>query len=220
MARARKKDHAVTASTEADTSFNPAEFEQQNDAAAHEGGDRAQAELSQHTATLARNGHAPGHIANPSATRREGHAAAVDKHKRPSRVVVPVGGGISVVLNDYGNKYGIGIQVDLPEGRKPAPEELEIIRTHVNNDAGFHWDKPEHLRQDREVPKMWFKPIRHHGERLEDIPSARAVAIRLDAENRVHALADALKQHQADPVGYADRIRQEREQAPQDRIPD
>jgi hypothetical protein len=62
---------------------------------------------------------------------------------------------------------------------------------------------------------MWHKDIG------ADAHTAKAVAIRLDAESRVEKLAEALKQHQADPVGYAEMVQQQREEAKNaERIPD
>ena len=85
---------------------------------------------------------------------------------------------------------------------------LMAIRHHLKADhgksSGFSW------RRDFD---MWHKPIVRPDEDPHNIPPSRAVAIRLDAENRVQKLADALKHHAADPVGYADQVRQEREHA-------
>jgi hypothetical protein len=68
---------------------------------------------------------------------------------------------------------------------------------------------------------MWHKHIVRPGEDVAEVPSSRPVAIRLDAERRVEKLAEALREHIADPVGYADMIRQQREQAAnRERIPD
>jgi hypothetical protein len=62
---------------------------------------------------------------------------------------------------------------------------------------------------------VWHKDILREGERPDEVPPSRAVAIRLDAESRVKKLTAALAQHQFDPVGYAESVQQERQLASQ-----
>lgn len=154
------------------------------------------------------------HIANPSSRPRP-HNFANSVKKLPGTLGIRAG-DLVVELVDFGNAGGVGIRVIPNEGRMLTDEEKNIIRTHVKGEeghpSGFSWQGKD---------KLWHKPIRRDGERLEDIPRARPVAIRLDAESRVEKLADALKQHAADPVGYAEQIKQQREQAAQSQhIPD
>ena len=158
--------------------------------------------------------HAPGHIANPSSKRRESHAAAV--RKLPGTLTV-MAGDLAVRLIDAGdNGMGIGIRVEVPEGCKLTEDEKAIIRRHVKGEdgeqTGFAWD---------DFNKMWHKAIVRQNEFEDQVPPSRPVAIRLDAENRVEKLAEALRQHSADPAGYAEMILQRREQAAEaGRIPD
>jgi hypothetical protein len=164
--------------------------------------------------------HGPLHLANPSGVRRESHAASVGKRQPalPDKITIPAG-DMKVQLIDKGdNAAGIGIRIMFPEGSKdrPTPEEKEIIRRNIKGEdgekTGFTWNGQM---------GMWHKDIFRNGEHPDDVPLTRPVAIRLDAERRVEKLAAALKHHQADPAGYADRLRQEREQATQrDGIPD
>jgi hypothetical protein len=152
------------------------------------------------------NGHAP-YIANPSSTRREGHAAAVAaKRVEHSKLTIPAG-DLTVHLLDMGdNREGLGIRVTMPEGRKLTDEEKEIIRRHVKGEdgqSGFVFDGPA---------GMWHKPIGKRGESLTDIPASRAVAIRLDAESRVKGLAAEL-QHHLGQEGHAARVGQERDES-------
>lgn len=158
--------------------------------------------------------HAPGHIANPSSKRRESHAAAV--RRLPGTLTV-MAGDLAVRLIDAGdNLRGIGIRVEVPEGRTLTEDEKAIIRKHVKGEdgeqTGFRWD---------DFNKMWHKAIVRENEFEDQVPPNRPVAIRLDAENRVEKLAEALRQHSADAAGYAEMIRQQREQAAEaGRIPD
>lgn len=151
-----------------------------------------------------------GHIANPTARPREnGHAAAF-RRKLPDTLTIPVG-DLKVQLIDKGdNRAGIGIRVEFPEGRKPTDEEKEIIRRHIKGEegqsTGFTWSGQI---------GMWQKDIVRRGEDSRDVPATRAVAIRLDAENRVKALAEDFKQLYTDPTGYAEKIRQQRDHAAQ-----
>ncbi len=158
--------------------------------------------------------HAPGHIANPSSKRRESHVAAV--RKLPGTLTV-MAGDLAVRLIDAGdNRMGIGIRVEAPEGRKLTEDEIAIIRKHVKGEegeqTGFTWDRDN---------QMWHKHIVRENEFEDQVPPSRPVAIRLDAERRVEQLAEALRQHSADPAGYVEMIRQRREQAAEaGRIPD
>ncbi len=160
------------------------------------------------------------HATPPAHTHHNGHAAAVKKRQSTPHVKLSVPAGDTVVhLLDKGdNTVGIGIRIAFPEGAKdrPTPEEKEIIRQHIKGEegerTGFNWDRQANA---------WIKPIVREGEHPQDIPTTRPVAIRLDAENRVAKLAEALKHHQADPVGYAEQVKAQREQAAQGRgLPD
>lgn len=225
MAKARTKTKTAEAPTDADTSFNPSEFEQPTAAeivqsvadsthlpdthqreSAHENG-------HSHAARHPRQ-HAPGHIANPSSKRREGHAVSV--RKLPGSLSVTAGDLIVRLIDAGDNRMGIGIRVELPEGRQLTDDEKQIIRRHVKGEdgeqTGFSWDRDN---------QMWHKHIVREGEHSDDVPRTRPVAIRLDAESRVEKLAEALKHHQADPVGFAEMVKQRREQAAESsRIPD
>ena len=140
-------------------------------------------------------------------TPANGHAAAVKQRRavEHSKIAVPAG-DLTVHLLDKGdNEAGIGIRVTMPEGRKLTEEEKEIIRSNVKGEengypSGFAWNGQM---------GMWHKDIGG------DSAPARAVAIRLDAESRVNRIADELRQHQADPVGFAEMVQQRREQAAQ-----
>ena len=182
-------------------------------AAAHENG-----HASHHTRHHQHRERANGHIANPSSTRRESHAEAVTRRQAalPSKLTVSAG-DMKVQLIDKGdNLAGIGIRVVFPEDRTPTEEEKAIIRKHIKGEDGEHTG----FKWDREIG-MWAKPIVRENEFEDQVPPSRPVAIRLDAESRVEKLAEALRQHSADPVGYADMVRQRREQAANsDRIPD
>ena len=154
-------------------------------------------------------------IANPSSTRRpESHASRVNR--LPSTLGVPAGDLIVKLIDKGDNRAGIGIRIDTLDGRTLSDEEKQVVREIVRGDGGdrtgFEW-RPE--------IRMWHKPIIRQGEHPADVPPSRPVAIRLDAENRVQALAEALRELQADPVGFADRVQQRREQAAEaGRIPD
>jgi hypothetical protein len=164
---------------------------------------------------------ASAHIANPSSTPRpsNGHAASVGRrqHKLPSTLSVKAG-DMQVQLIDRGsNQDGIGIRVVFPDDRKPTEEEKAIIRAQVKGDD----DKPSGFTWMGGDIGMWHKHIVRDGEHAADVPPSRPVAIRLDAESRVQKLAEALREHSADPVGYADMVKQRREQAAESsRIPD
>lgn len=163
---------------------------------------------------------ATAHIANPSSVRRPHHGFAnAVSHRRnnlPSTLGIKAG-DMQVQLIDKGNNMaGIGIRVVFPEDRKPTEEEKAIIRHHVKGEGdertGFNYNGSL---------GMWHKDIARPGEGPSDIPASRAVAIRLDAESRVEKLAEALRQHSADPVGFAESVRQRREEAANaERIPD
>jgi hypothetical protein len=131
--------------------------------------------------------------------------------KRPSEITIPVGDGVAVVYNNFGNKYGVGVQVDFPGGRGPTEDEVAIIKRHVKGEdgeaTGFRWDKPKHLQAEPSVPNMWHKEIG------EAAPGKKAVAIRLDTERRVQQLADDFKAYYRDKQGFVARLQQEREQA-------
>lgn len=152
-----------------------------------------------------------GHLANPSATPRPHNFAQQVKKSLPSKMSVSAGDMIVQLIDAGNNEMGIGIRVVFPEGSKnrPTAEEKEIIREHMkgeNGRPGLNWDRHA---------GMW------HAEIGADSPPARNVAIRLNAESRVEKLAEALKHHAADPVGYADMVKHQREQAAErDRIPD
>ncbi|OWK42103.1 hypothetical protein FRUB_04181 [Fimbriiglobus ruber] len=128
-------------------------------------------------------------------------------------------GDMKVRLVDKGdNAAGIGIRVEFPEGstNRPTPDEKEVIRRHIKGEegeqTGFNWNGSM---------GMWHKPIARPGEHADDVPSARAIAIRLDAENRVESLAEALREHAADPLSYAQMVRRRREEAAEgQRVPD
>lgn len=169
-------------------------------------------QFADHT-TMPQEGEKPEgrtHIANPSSTRREGHAAAV-KRKPPSVLSVVAGDAVVQLIDKGSNKDGIGVRIEFPDGRKPTEEERDIIRgvmTEPNGDfpSGFRW-KSEF--------GMWFKEIG------ADSPGNRSTAIRIDAESRVKRLAEDLAQHQTNPEGFADMVKQRREQAAnRDHIPD
>jgi hypothetical protein len=149
---------------------------------------------------------ASAHIANPSTTRR-GHAAAVRRtHDLPDKLTV-IAGDLKVQMIDRGsNEAGVGIRVEFPNGRKPTPEELEIIRDHMrseNGRPGLNWDRHA---------GMWHAEIVRPGEHPNEVPASRPVAVRLSVESRVQKLAEALREHQADPAGFAEQVRQRREQ--------
>lgn len=220
MARTKKKPAE-------DITFNPAEFDTpQSEPAANPATPIVQ-ELTEHTrlpeATEREAAHEGGHstrqfatgfIANPSSKRRESHAAV--GRKLPGTLGITAGDLVVRLIDKGDNMAGIGIRVEVPEGRELSEEEKAIIRLHVKGTE----DKPSGFTWQGKLG-MWHKHIAREGERLDDIPPTRAVAIRLDAESRVERLAESLRHHQADPVGFADRIRQQREQAAQsERIPD
>ena len=134
----------------------------------------------------------------------------------PSTLGVTAGDLVVQLIDKGDNRAGIGIRVKVPEGRTLTDEEMQIVRRHVKGEdgeqTGFSWDRDN---------QMWHKQIVRAGENPDDVPRSRPVAIRLDAENRVEKLAESLKQHQADPVGFAEAVRQRREQAAESgRIPD
>ena len=148
-----------------------------------------------HHAARHQREHATGFIANPSSKRRESHAEGV--RKLPGKLLVKAGDFAVRMIDAGDNRMGIGIKVELPEGRKLTSEEKDIIRKHVRGEGdehtGFHWD------QDN---KMWHKAIVKNFENPDEIPPTRAVAIRLDCESRVEKLAEALRQHQGKADGF------------------
>jgi hypothetical protein len=152
-------------------------------------------------------------VANPSTTRR-GHAAAVTRrqHDLPDKMTM-VAGDLKVQMIDRGsNEAGVGIKVVFLNGRKPTPEELEIIRDHMkgeNGRPGLNWDRHA---------GMWHAEIVRPGEHPNEVPASRPVAVRLSVESRVQKLAEALREHQADPAGFAEQVRQRREQG-SERVP-
>jgi hypothetical protein len=226
MARNRKKElpttdtqttethHTEEHLPEGATDFNPAELERQHEhqqkaAEVHEVSEAIPEDNGHHAS------HHKPHVANPSSRPREphnGHAAAVSRRqqKLPDKLEIPAGDMLVQLIDKSDNAAGIGIRVVFPDGAegRPTAEEKAIIRRHVKGEegesTGFNWNGQV---------GMWHKHIVREGEHPDDVPATRAVAIRLDAENRVEKLADALRQHAADPVGYADRVRQDREQA-------
>jgi hypothetical protein len=136
----------------------------------------------------------------------DGHAAGVRRRQEHSKLTIPAGDVLVHLLDKGDNLAGIGIRVEFPEGsQRPTEEEKEIIRRHIQGEdgrGGFTWKSPI---------KLWHKSIVRQGENPDDVPPSRPVAIRLDAESRVQKLADALRQHQADPQAYADRVRADRQ---------
>jgi hypothetical protein len=99
---------------------------------------------------------------------------------------------------------------------KLSDDEKAIIRRHIKGEegeqTGFNWDANAAL---------WHKHILRDGEHVDDVPPSRPIAIRLSAERIVHNLAEALREHAIDPVGYAENVRARREQAAESgRIPD
>jgi hypothetical protein len=152
--------------------------------------------------------------APPAEANGRSHAASVRKRQTQehSKLTIPAGDMLVHLLDKADNAAGIGIRIEFPEGSKgrPTEEEKEIIRRHVmgepGQESGFGWNRKL---------GMWHKDIVREGENPRAVPPNRAIAIRLDAERRVHNLADALRHHAADPAGYAARIEQERERAGQ-----
>jgi hypothetical protein len=195
MASGRRRKHAEgEAPGEADLSFNPAEFETPADGPPKEAEPAA----------------APQPEQPPAHGQHTGHASkARPKAPRLPDTCIRSAGDLLVQLIDKGdNAAGIGIRVLAPEGRSLTGEEKGIIRAHVRGDGGTGFDWKQGLG-------MWHKPVG------ADAPAMKAVAIRLDAERRVAALAADLAEHHRDPQGFAARVRQGREQAAEtDRIPD
>ncbi|QEL18772.1 hypothetical protein [Limnoglobus roseus] len=227
MARTRKKSDTAVAeaptTSEQEPTFNPSEFDpalqQQAGEIVH-----AVAESTRMEPEAQSNGfasqHAPkarasGFVANPSTTRRTSHAESVGR-KLPGTLSI-LAGDLTVRLIDKGdNEAGIGIRIETPNGRKLTDEEKDIVRRHVKGEegeqTGFKWNADV---------EMWHKHIVREGEYVDQVPPSRPVAIRLDAERRVEKLAEALREHSADPVGYAEQVKQRREQAAESgRIPD
>ena len=217
MARTKKKELPSTDTTypDPDTSFNPSDFDTELQQTAAE----IVQSVADSTVPPDSNGYAartqaPGHIANPSSKRRDGHAAGV--RKLPGKFGVAAGDLWVHMIDKGDNRAGIGIRVEVPEGRTLTDDEKAIIRLHVKGEegeqTGFAWDRDN---------GMWRKDIVRPGEHIDDVPRTRPVAIRMDAERRVETLGAALRQHSVDPVGYAEMIRQQREQASQGHgIPD
>lgn len=237
MARTRKKPeptdgqladqaadahYAAVAEAQAEPSFDPKEFdpEMQQQAAevvhaVAESTRLPEAEQPGFAAQHAPRSQAHSHIANPSSKRRENHAASVAR-RLPSTLGVAAGDLVVKLVDKGDNLAGIGIRVELPEGRTLTDAEKDIIRTHVRGEegerTGFAWDR---------VNGMWRKDIVRPGEHPGDVPSSRPIAIRLDAEARVERLAESLRHHSADPQSYAEMVRQQRENAANsDRVPD
>jgi hypothetical protein len=164
---------------------------------------RAAMESAQHEAAHS-NGHGNGHV-----------AAINRKTQEYSKRVIPAGDLAVHYISKADNKAGVGIKVEFPGGRKPNAEEKEIIRRIVKGEgeqypSGFEWKKDF---------AMWHKHFERPDEDLQDVPTIRIAAIRGDAERRAERLADALKQHQADPVGYREMVQQQRAQAGQGMTP-
>ena len=220
MARSKRKpapepqtDPTSThAESAGDTSFDPEEFDPEMKPNAVTINAAEAAGLPPADGFAAQNAPRP-HIANPSSKRREFTASA---RKLPGTLGVAAG-ELWVRLIDAGsNAAGIGIRVETPDGRTLTDGEKDIVRRHVRGEdgekTGYSWD------QDN---RMWHKPIVRAGEHPAAVPPVRAIAIRLDAESRVLKLAEALRDHAADPVGFAAREQQRREQAAEaERIPD
>lgn len=211
MARAKKRAEVQSDTTTLEpdalppgaTDFNPAEFERQAAAVVQQVATATEMPQEESRAPEHNgNGHAPGHIANPSSIRRESHAATVRKQVAlPDKLIIRAG-DLKVQLIDKGdNGAGIGIRVALPEGRKLNDDEKEVIRTVMNEPNGQY---PSGFKYNG---VMWHKEIGGN------TPGYIASAIRAEAESRVAKLADALKQHQTDPTGYTARIEQERAHA-------
>jgi hypothetical protein len=176
--------------------------------------------LTEAPATPPTEEQAAAHIANPSSRPTTSHAETVGKRqsKLPPMLNIPAGDTLVQLIDKGDNQAGIGIRIAFLEGAKnrPTEEEKAIIRRHVKGEEG----EPTGFTWKRDLG-MWHKPIVRPGENPHEVPPSRPVAIRLDAERRVKDLADDLKQLQADPVGYAERLRLEREQAAQrEPIPD
>lgn len=160
--------------------------------AAHENGHQPHSHAERHHK---HREHASGFIANPSSKRRESHAEGV--RKLPGKLMVKAG-DLAVRMIDAGdNRMGIGIKVEVPEGRTLTHEEKDIIRKHVRGEegehTGFRWDHDN---------RMWHKAIVQNFENPDEIPPTRPVAIRLDAESRVEKLAEALRQHHGKAEGF------------------
>ena len=156
------------------------------------------------------NGHASqhspttnGYIANPSSTRRDGHAAAVEWRRSdfPDKITIPAGDMKVQFIGKVDNRAGVGIRVVFHEGRKncPTAEEKDIVCKYIKGEdgerTGFTWNGQF---------GMWHPEIVRPGEDARNAAMTLTVAIRLDAESRVQELADALKHHQADAVGYSE----------------
>jgi hypothetical protein len=218
--------YAAVAEHMTEPSFDPSEFDpemkRQTEAVVQSVADATRIE-PESTETPRENGftaqheprtHAPGHIANPSSRRRESHAASVGR-RLPSTLSAVAGDLVVSVIDRGNNLDGIGIRVEFPDGRRPTAEELEIIREHMQSENG----RPG-LRWDRQAG-IWHAEIVRQGEHPADIPPSRPVAVRLSVEGRVERLAQALREHQEDPMGFAEQVRQRREQAANgDRVPD
>jgi hypothetical protein len=157
----------------------------------------------------------PANDTNPAIAPTNGHAAAVRQRRsvEHSKLTVPAGDMLVHLLDKGDNEAGIGIRITFQDGAKgrPTEEEKSIIRRVIKGEgeerpSGFAWNKENN---------MWHKEIG------ADSPMSRSVAIRLDAESRVERLAEELREHQADPVGFAEMVQQRREQAAQvQTIPD
>ena len=213
MARARKKALPAPTTDTAPETATPDVFDQaiaarqQAEAIVHQVAestrlpDAEREAAHEHGHQHGHNGHAArhAHIANPSGHRRP-------LRKLPGTLSITAG-DLKVRLIDKGdNLAGIGIQVVTPEGRKLTDEEKQLVRKHVKGTeqepSGYQW------MGDLE---MWHKHIARGDERREDIPPARAVAIRLDAERRVEGLAEDLRRLHGQETGFTGAETQRRE---------
>jgi hypothetical protein len=129
----------------------------------------------------------------------------------------PAGDLMVHYMDKADNSAGIGVMIEFPSNRKPTDEEKEIIR-RIMKGEGEQYPTDFNWRNDF---GMWHKHFERPGEDIRDVPMNRIRAIRYDAEKRAGRLAEALLQHQADPIGYAEMVKQQRQQAAQgERIPD
>ena len=137
-----------------------------------------------------------------SPTTQLSNATYNDTRKYPDKLLIPVG-DLKVQLIDSGrNIDGIGVRVVYPDGKEPSDAEKEIIRKHMkspNGDfpSGFKWEGQAGL---------WHKQIGR------DAPPHVATAIRLDAERRVEAIANDLKQLHGIEYSHADAVEERKGQ--------
>ncbi|MDY3551464.1 hypothetical protein R5W24_000540 [Gemmata sp. JC717] len=194
MAKSRKKAAAPATEVTQPTEQPAAEVTPAEREAAHEHG-HAHRENS-HAARYA-------HIANPSTHRRP-------VRKLPGTMSL-IAGDLTVRLIDKGdNLAGIGIQVVTPEGRTLSEEEKALVRKHVKGTEA----EPSGFRWLGEL-EMWHKAILRDGEFEDQVPPSRPVAIRLDAERRVEALAEDLRRLHGQASGFVGAEEQRREMAAQ-----